>query len=245
VLKLFFPDLKDRSSAPELMDLPDSSELKLFNTLRQFTFSNFLLSRSRTLMKKYFLADMLRAPERTYTLLDLGAGACDLPLWFCRACSRRHLKIQITCLELDPRTAAFAREKCRRQPLIQVVEGSALDLNSLPAHDYVFSNHFLHHLSAAQIPLLLEQMAHKTKRRFVLNDIRRSRWAYAGFTLLAGLGAYNSFTFYDGRLSIRKAFTPAEMQTLIAHCQARARISLTRYFPVRLVLSGPGTEVLA
>jgi hypothetical protein len=62
---------------------------------------------------------------------------------------------------------------------------------------------------------------------------------------LAGLGAYNSFTFYDGRLSIQKAFTPAELQTLMALCQPRTQATLKQYFPGRVILTGPGTEISA
>ena len=244
MLKFLFPDLRERAQEQELMDLPDSSGKKLFNTLRQFSFSNFWLSRARRLLTRIVLADMRREPARPYTLLDLGAGSCDLPRWLLRICEKQGLKIRITCLELDPRTAAYAREKCRPFPAIEVLEGSALSLASFPAYDYIFANHFLHHLPSEQIPSLLDQVARKTRRRFLLNDIRRSRWAYLGFTFFAGLWARNSFTFYDGRLSIRKGFTPGEMQALLARSLAGGRTKLLLLPPARVALDGAGTELM-
>jgi hypothetical protein len=245
MLKFFFPDLRERAQTPELMDLPEAEEQKLFNTLRQFTLSNFLFSRARGLMRKYFLADMRRDPQRIYTLLDLGSGACDLSLWFLRECTRQNLKIRITCLEIHSTTVAYARKKCQAFPEIEIREGSALDLSSLPPHDYIFANHFLHHLAPEQIPALLDQLAPKTKRCFLLNDIRRSYWAYWGFTLLASIWAHNSFTLKDGRLSIQKGFTLAEIWSLLARCAAREQIKVLTLFPARIVLLGQSEDFLS
>jgi hypothetical protein len=52
----------------------------------------------------------------------------------------------------------------------------------------------------------------KTKKRFLLNDLKRSNFAYLGFTLFAGLFFHNSFAFYDGRLSIKRGFKKEELQ---------------------------------
>ena len=235
----------ERAEAPELMDMPETDNRKLLNTLRQFRLTNLLFSRSRALLTRTLLADMRQAPGRAYTLLDLGAGSCDLPLWFLQTCRQHGLKIRITGLELDARTAAFAREQCRAFPEIEIIEGSALDLAALPAYDYVFSNHFLHHLAAAQIPAFLDLVAQKTKRRFLLNDLRRSGWAYWGFTLFAGVWAHDSFTFYDGRLSIQKSFTLPEMRALVTRSTASERMTLQTVFPARLILTGTGTEMIS
>jgi 2-polyprenyl-3-methyl-5-hydroxy-6-metoxy-1,4-benzoquinol methylase len=236
-MKRFFPDLRERSKASELMDSPSGEERRLRNTLRQLSLINLLFTRSRALLKRSLLADMRRAPQRAYTLLDLGAGGCDLPVWLARVCRRRGLRLRITALELDSRAVAYAREKCRNFPEIEITQGSALALDGFPACDYIFSNHLLHHLTDAQIPPLLDLVARKARRGFLLNDLRRSAWAYWGFTLTTGWWAHDSFAFYDGRLSILKGFTPGEMNALLARCAAREQIRLSTVFPARMVLT--------
>ena len=86
MLERLFPNLRERYGGPELMDLPDVSEKKLINTLRQFSLLNILFTRSRRLIEKYILADMRQSPGKTYDFLDLGAGGCDISIWFLKRC---------------------------------------------------------------------------------------------------------------------------------------------------------------
>jgi 2-polyprenyl-3-methyl-5-hydroxy-6-metoxy-1,4-benzoquinol methylase len=238
MLDRLFPDLRERYAGPELMDLPDVNEKKLINTIRQFSLLNILFTRSRRLIKKYILADMLQSPERTYEFLDLGAGGCDIAIWLLNRCKLLGLDIRITCLDYDLSIVKYAREKCRGYSEIRVIELSVAELDKLAPYDYVFANHLLHHLPAAQWSMLIAALIKQTRRIFLLNDIRRSYWAYAGFALFAGIFMHNSFAFADGLLSIRKGISVQEMRRAVSACGHKNNITIGSILPARVFVLG-------
>ena len=238
MLDRLFPDLRERYAGPELMDLPDVNEKKLINTIRQFSLLNILFTRSRRLIKKYILADMLQSPERTYEFLDLGAGGCDIAIWLLNRCKLLGLDIRITCLDYDLRIVKYAREKCRGYNEIRVIELSVAELDKLAPYDYVFANHLLHHLSSEQWPVLIATLIRQTRKIFLLNDIRRSYWSYAGYAFFAGMFMHNSLAFVDGLLSIRKGISVQEMRRAVSACGHKNNITIGSILPARVFVLG-------
>jgi ubiquinone/menaquinone biosynthesis C-methylase UbiE len=217
------------------MDLPESDPRLLARTLVQFDWINRLLSRSRSLLRRYILADLRRREEgRAATLLDVGAGSCDLALWLARLCPR----LRITCLDHDPRVVAFARRRCAEAPSIEVRLGSAMELEELPDFDYMFANHFLHHIPEKQILPLLQAMCRKTRRLFLVNDLLRSPLSYWAYSLFAFLFLHGSFARFDGRLSIRKGFRKPELQLLADRAGPPGRVQVLTRVPGRICLLG-------
>jgi hypothetical protein len=49
---------------------------------------------------------------------------------------------------------------------------------------------------------------------FIVNDLRRSRWAWVGIWLLTRLLPANRLTRHDGPLSTLRAYTPSEIRQL-------------------------------
>jgi SAM-dependent methyltransferase len=212
MLSYFWPDMKERSSEVELMDLTSSDQGKLHTTLKQFEFINLLLSRSRYLIKKYIISDMLKNRSTKYTFLDIGSGGCDIAIWLCKQCLKKGIKIHITCIDRDVRAVRYSTGRCRNYEDINVMQLDALDLDDLDDFDYTFSNHFLHHLPDDQIGEIIRIVDRKTRKRFLFNDIRRSRLAFLGFTIFGSIFLHNSFSYFDGRLSIKKGFTMEEFR---------------------------------
>jgi len=229
-----------RADLVEQMDRPDGSLAKLYRTLDHFEWINILLSRYRSILRRHVLRDMLLEPEREWRLVDLGAGGCDITVWILREASRLGLDLKATALERDPRIIAYARERHRDVAGLTVEAGDALDPGCWEPADYVFANHFLHHLTDAEIVRVLRLVADHTRRVFVLGDIRRSRLAYAGFALLGGLFAYKSFTLPDGLASIRRSFLPAELEALVQTADVAAIARVETLLPFRVaVIGGP------
>ncbi|MDO3380141.1 methyltransferase domain-containing protein [Geoalkalibacter halelectricus] len=237
MLRFFLPDLMSRNlTEQELMDRSDADPELLRRTVRQFRWINALFSSSRRLLRTHVFSIMQQNPFRTYSLLDVGAGGCDIAQWIAREARRRHLKIQITALDNDPRMLPVAYETIEDFPEIQIIEGNALDLGSLGPFDFIFSNHFLHHLSWEEIRLFLLSVIAQTRLAFVMNDLKRSRGAYLGATLSLGLLARHSFAFYDGRLSIRRGFLPDELKVFLHTHFPDAPIEVVETSPARVVL---------
>lgn len=238
MLNFFLPNLKERSNDIELMDIPTSNEEKLINTVKQFSILNYLFTNSRKLIKKYILSDMLKIQQCSYELLDIGSGGCDIAIWLLKECRKKKLNIRITCIDNDSRIIRYTQKKCMAYKEIKVIEASAFNISSLQKFDYIFANHFLHHLTKEEIPKIIDSIADQTNKIFLLNDILRSKMAYLGYTLFTGVFMHNSFAFYDGRLSIKKGFLESEMRVIVNKSRFRDKIIIGKENPARIYLVG-------
>jgi len=237
MLDFFFPDLRSRNTTDrEKMDRADADLGQLLRTIRQFQRINVLFSASRSLLREHFFPVMERAPRRMYTLLDVGAGGCDIAVWIAREARKRDLTLEITALVNDARILPVAYRAVRDYPEIRIIEGNALDASRLGTFDFVFSNHFLHHLAWDEIGIFLQQVIDRTRIAFLMNDLKRSHWAYLGCTIFIGLLTRRSFAFYDGRLSIRRGFLPEELRDFVTRNFPGAGIQVAEASPARVLL---------
>lgn len=218
-----------RATATELMDDPESNRELLERTLGQFSHINRLLTRSRTVLHRELLSDMEARVRRAevprnhrFTVLDAGAGGCDLPLWLIDEGERRGLTIHVTAVDADPRVVAYAKRVALPQAApgtLTIVEGSVLAGAGAPSavtppFDYIFANHFLHHLTDDQIRQFLKISRELCRRRIVINDLLRS-WVWLWlYRLVAQLFLRGSFARNDGAVSILKGFRPRELAAL-------------------------------
>jgi 2-polyprenyl-3-methyl-5-hydroxy-6-metoxy-1,4-benzoquinol methylase len=216
-----FSDFRTRATEDELMDHPDCDGAQLFRTLDQFHGINRLFSRVRGLLARTVLADI--RPGSPRHLIDLGAGACDIPVWLLSVAEKRGLDLRITAIDTDPRVVGYARERYGHVPGLNILEHTALDLDSLAPFDYLFANHFLHHLPDEVIPTLLSDAHRLSRRGFVISDLRRSPWSYLGFSLIAHIYR-DSFARTDGLISIRKGFRPSDFSAVPFPLHIRTRL---------------------
>lgn len=237
MLDYFFPDMRSRNTTDqEKMDRADADLSQLLRTIRQFQLINVLFSASRSLLREHFFPVMERAPQRNYTLLDVGAGGCDIAVWVAREARKRGFKLKITALDNDARILPVAYRTARDYPEVRIFEGNAMDVRRLGSFDFIFSNHFLHHLNWEEIGIFLQQILAQTRIAFVMNDLKRSNWAYLGSTIFIGLMTRRSFAFFDGRLSIRRGFLPEELRDFIARKFPGTGIQVAEASPARVVL---------
>lgn len=235
---LLFPDLTRRSEESELMDLPDADEKKLLKTIREFSVLNALFSGSRKLIKRFILPLMDTQSTKTYSILDIGSGGCDIPIWIVKKARRLGIRVQITALDSDARIQRLVKEAVKDYPEIRPVQGNAFDIDRYGPFDFIISNHFLHHLEDESIPQLLASVARNSRRAFLLNDLRRSRWAYIGYTIFTGLLFNQSLAYYDGRLSIRKGFLQNELVEHMQKAGIGTKATVIAAFPSRLAIFG-------
>jgi 2-polyprenyl-3-methyl-5-hydroxy-6-metoxy-1,4-benzoquinol methylase len=237
MLDYFFPDMRRRNTTEkEKLERPDADIGQLRTTIRQFKLINRMFSASNRLLLKHIFSIMELEPKRLYTLLDVGAGGCDIAIRAVREARRRGLQLNITALDNDERILPVAYQAIRDYPEIRIVGGNALDLSRLGSFDFIFSNHLLHHLAWDEIRIFLEQIIPRTRLAFVMNDLKRSNWAYLGFTLFSALVFQKSFHFYDGRLSIRRAFLPEELRAFIRDNFPNTPLQVIETYPARIAL---------
>ena len=241
VKEFFFPDVRERLYTEELMDRADVSLKKLQRTIDQFDLLNHLFSSAVSLFKRHILPELQRDPRRVWTFWDLGAGGADIDRALVRLCRRQGLKVRFFALDIDERILPWARDKSRDYPEIDVVKGSALELSALVGRvsdrpDWVLSNHMLHHLDYPDVLQVIREAEAVATTGYLLNDLRRSAWAYAGYTIFTGLFVHGSLAFYDGRLSIRRGFSVPELQDLVSSWPETQRPQIFQAAPARVVL---------
>jgi SAM-dependent methyltransferase len=232
---LFFVNLTERSYEEELMDRLDADPKRLKKTIEQFDLLNRLFSAAVPLFKKNILPVMLAEPDREWTILDFGSGGCDIDRALVRLCRRKGLKVKITALDLDPRVLPWARDLCRGYPEITPVAGSIFELAMLGDFDFIVSNHTLHHFTYPQVRQAVALCLTHARRGILLNDLARSFWAYVGYTIFTGVLIHGSLAFFDGRLSIRRGFTVAELEKELAGLDRPIRIGTAH--PARIYLT--------
>jgi 2-polyprenyl-3-methyl-5-hydroxy-6-metoxy-1,4-benzoquinol methylase len=244
MLNYLFPDMRLRNIADkEKLELAHVDTNRFQRTIRQFRLINYLLSASNRLMREHFFSIMEKDPDRIYTLLDVGAGGCDIAVRAACEARQRGLKLNITALDNDKRILPIAYQAIRDYPEIRIVEGNALDLSRLGSFDFVFSSHLLHHLAWDDIKIFLDSIIAQTRLAFVMNDLKRSNMAYLGFTIFSWLLTPRSYHFHDGRLSIRRGFLPEELRNFIRSNFPNRTIQVEETYPARVVLLGKTATV--
>ena len=249
--------MRRRSRLPELMDDHTSDRPRLFATLDQFRITNRLFSRSRSLLTRHLILDMEMlqrgalergaaargAEERgTFTVLEIGAGGCDVAIWLARACRRRGIQVHITCIDNDPRIARHARRRIMARGVSDVItflQFSAFDVEQLPDYDYVVCGNTLHHFTGEQARTLIGLMRTKAARKFVASDLERSPLAWIAYWAFSTIFLHGSFARSDGLLSIARAFLRSELQALMPPGMGVLPI-VRRLFPSRLSVVGAG-----
>lgn len=237
------PDFTRRTREEEMMDDLSGDHDQLEQTLRQFRIINWLLSRSRRLLRTCVLDHAKESGQRSFSIVDIGAGGCETMLWLSEEAARRGMHAEITCMDHDPRAVEYACARTSGNPAVKIVQADMNEISRLGPFDYSFSNHLLHHLSDAETVELLRSVQNTTRRLWVMSDIRRSRVAYYAFSVFAFLLFGKGMSYHDGRVSIRRSFTPGELAA-IAHRIAeeeRPGPSVRTLVPARVCVVGQGT----
>lgn len=199
---------------PERMDDPHCNREKLFNTYRYFATVNTLLSRWRSIYRRYIRPEL--SQSRTTTLLDIGSGGGDIPHKLHHWAEAESLDLHITATDTDPRALEYVRQNGNDTAAIEYLQGSARKLlEEGRRFDFVISNHLVHHLSDQQLLEMAGTARGLSTRRVLFNDIERGDLGYVLFGTITFPFFPRSFIREDGLTSIRRSFTRSELRGLL------------------------------
>jgi hypothetical protein len=192
--------MRTRSLEPERLDVETPPRHLVERTHRYLHFVNRYLGGVSATRRGFEEFAAGWGPTERIRVLDVASGAGDIP----RALERWDWRLEFTCLDLRKDLAGRVD-----------VLGDALRLPFRDgAFDYVTTSLFMHHLSDASAAAALREFDRVAGRGLIMNDLlRRTRlylWTKV-FTLFA-----NEIVRHDGPLSVRKAFTVAELRRLAA-----------------------------
>lgn len=223
-----------RVEAQELLDQGAGTAQDAAENLREMQRINDWLGGARALTQHLY--PRLARASGPLTLLDLGAGAGGLPVRLAGWVRNHRRSARILAVDLSGRNLAAGKAAMRGWPEIHPIQADALRL-PLPHGqvDYVFSSLLLHHLSPEGVRVLLQYALRLCRRGLIMSDLVRGYAPLAAFKLIQPVFARHPFTRSDGALSIRRAYTPAELLD-IALSAGLPDPKVHRHFPWRMTL---------
>ncbi len=146
-------------------------------------------------------------------ILDVGAGASDDLI------SLVDDNQKIISLDLNKRVCNYLKNSFNVKDIV------CTDVKSLPfrykGFDIIHASLFLHHFNEKEITEILSNLLTLTRFGIIINDLRRSIFAFVGIKLLTAFFSKSIMVKNDGPLSVRKGFTKSELKIILncLNCQ--------------------------
>ncbi len=220
---------KRNGQLTELMDNPDCDKELLFNTYRQFSTLNKLISGWRGLYKS-LIRPAIRKHSDNFSLLDIGCGGGDLLRFLDLLAKKDGFEGSFVGIDPDPHALEFISKQQWPANITFHQTTAAELLKTGQTFDIVISNHLVHHLNREQLAGLCEEAERLASQKVIFNDIERSDLGYILFLSSASLIFHKSFIVPDGLTSIKRSYRKQELQAALP-----AGWSVHRKFPYRLI----------
>ncbi|MEA2641809.1 MAG: hypothetical protein QOF51_3203 [Chloroflexota bacterium] len=172
-------------------------------------------------------------PGDELVVLDVATGSADIPAAVAQWAQRRHLRCRCVATDLSPLVLQLARKWETTTPMRGAthVLFAAADGRALPiadgAVDVAMCSLALHHFQKADAVTMLREMGRVARLGIVVNDLIRSWPGYLGAQLFGLTLTQNSLTRHDGPLSVRRAYTRAELRDLMERAELQVTAAHT------------------
>ena len=212
---------------PELMDLPNQDENALRSDLENLARLNRTFGGKKAVETVFHrLADK----TRSLLLIDLASGYGDHGRHLIGRAKGRHNEITVMAVDMQFQTLQIAR---RATPAGQKMFFVQADARQLPFRnqgaDLVFCSLALHHFAEKDALTVLREMARVGRHGAACIDLVRGRLAAFCIWLLTAFIIRDPMVRHDARLSVRRAFTNAEMKSL-AHRAGWPNLKQIKFF---------------
>lgn len=202
------PDFSRRAELTELMDEPASRE-ELRACLRDLERVNRWTLGYRPLL--HWLKKAL--PERNshpIHILDVGCGYGDSMRRIERWAHTRHVKVELTGLDLNSDTITIAAEATPRSSGIRWIAGDVFSFKPEKPIHIVTSSLFAHHLNDADLIRFVEWMELHAVIGWLVNDLSRNAIPYYLFRAFSRVMGFHPYVQHDGPVSIARSFVPED-----------------------------------
>ncbi len=230
------------SEEAELIDEVGHDPAALAENFRDIRRVNYLLGGTATILRHLPRFLVVLPAKQPVALLDLATGCADIPLAISRWAKRHDLSVTIVASDNSAPILALARERIAGHTEITLTRYDARAV-PLPDNqfDIVLCSLSLHHFSADDAVKVLREMDRLARLGFIINDLRRGRLAYTAAWIATRLTTRSRLTHNDAPLSVRRAYTPKELDALLRSAGIEnATITTHLWFRMAAVKIGGG-----
>lgn len=212
-------DFSTRAALPEIMDddgLDPAVYAAVIATLAEVN----TVTRARPPTLAW--VKRMTAGRRHFRLLDVGFGHGDMLRAIAGWARAAGKTCELVGIDLNPRSAPVAA--AATDPALgicwQTGRAETLDFEA----DFIISSLVAHHMDDAELVRFLRWMDGAARVGWLVNDLHRHPIAWAGFKALAALLRWHPIVAHDGALSVRRGFTGADWQRLLAAAGVPAEV---------------------
>ncbi len=198
-----------KCSQPELMDDFSIQDERIDLALRELRVINYFLG-GNTSSKLGVSKIISELENKKIFLLDVGSGSSDV----LDDLKKKHRSISIISLDKNKRVCNFIKKNNNFKPIIVCADAFNLPFKN-KSIDIIHSSLFLHHFDSASLKNILSIFFVTAKQGIVINDLRRSLFAFLGIKILTMLFSKSEFVKNDAPISVRKGFTKSELIGLL------------------------------
>ena len=230
-------NLTKRYLVGELMDDPNLAEKDHHRALHGLRRVN-RLSRTARIIATAIIRHCNKERLGIIRVLDLACGGGDVTVQVSKLLKRANVTAEVHGWDCSQTAVGFARRQCDRGSHSQVQFDVANALVEAPnrSFDFVYCTLFLHHLSDDDAHRLLGVMWRMASQLVLIDDLRRSTMGYALAVVGCQVLSRSPIVHVDGPLSVRAAFTEAEILELSDRCGLPLP-TIQRHWPHRFLLT--------
>jgi hypothetical protein len=226
---------RERARGYELLDRPDADP-RLVEEGYRFMRTVNRIGGGIAVVRRFLEHELAGSPnDAPVTVLDIGAGDCDIPLSLQPWADRRGYNLRFTCLDQNPKAVELAQCRGARSaqwglphqrssggagptlpalPAVRTVQADIFGYQPQEKFDYAVGSMTFHHFTDDEIGRLIAHLRGFVKRAVLINDLRRCLLNYLACFLLAL--PLDREIRHDGLLSIRRGFQPHELARMLA-----------------------------
>ena len=217
-----------RIAIPELLDSDSGTAREVADSLADLRWFNRYFGGTTTTCELLGRV-VTQAGLGVVSLLDVAAASSDGASAARSRLAKSGISLETTILDRSPDHLPPLPDRL----MMTAVAGDALQLPFADrSFDVVGNSLFLHHLEPPQVETFLREALRVCRIAVIVNDLRRSRFQW--LVAMAGMPLYRSrLTRHDAPASVRRAYTPAEMEPILNRIGA-SRIEWSRHYFCRM-----------
>jgi 2-polyprenyl-3-methyl-5-hydroxy-6-metoxy-1,4-benzoquinol methylase len=225
---------RQRSQETELMDEYGISFAEFDHCLRSLEIINILTLGYRPTLR--WMRTMMVRQHKPVQILDAGSGGGDMLRRVERLAAREYLSLNLTGVDLNPWSKRSA-ETAYPGSCIRYKTADIFAFEPEAPVDIVICSLFTHHLAEDRLVEFLRWIDGRATQGWFINDLHRHPLPYYFIKLTTGIFSRNRLIRHDAAVSVARAFTVADWQSLLEKAEIGGRACVEWFFPFRLCVS--------